>query len=98
MKAMGIPSAFQRYAFPALCPEQQDILISSMFQKARIKVNEEGSEAAAITVIGLDTSSIGPSELPVKEFYANRPFVYIITERSTGTIFFMGAYMGDTAE
>ena len=94
MAALGIPSAFNKFAFPSLCPEEADIFISKIFQKAKIKVNEEGSEAAAVTVIGMETSSIEPEEPTYKTFHADHPFVYLITERSTGAIFFMGAYKG----
>ena len=59
-------------------------------QSAIIKVNEEGTEAAAVTVIGYATTSM-PLEA---EFHANRPFFYIISEQSTGAIFFMGQYVG----
>lgn len=94
MASLGMPSAFSGAAFPYLCPEQDEIYISNIFQKARIKVNEEGSEAAAVTVIEMRETSI-PGNPPYKVFYAKRPFLYFITERSTGAIFFMGRYMGD---
>ena len=64
-----------------------------MKQVARIKLNEEGTEAAAVTVIGLNEKSVGPEPRYV-EFHANRPFLYVITEQSTGTIFFIGQYTG----
>jgi hypothetical protein len=62
-------------------------------QSAKIIVSEEGTEAAAVTVIGMETTSI-PDEAV---FHANRPFFYIISELSTGAIFFMGQYMGASA-
>ncbi|MBQ9362991.1 MAG: serpin family protein [Bacteroidaceae bacterium] len=95
MKALGMPSAFAGAAFPYICPEQDEICISNIFQNAKIKVNEEGSEAAAVTVIEM-VESMAPGEPTFKVFYANHPFLYFITERSTGTIFFMGRYMGDS--
>ena len=39
----------------------------------------------------MEKSSIPPPPTP---FYANRPFLYIISEQSTGTIFFIGQYSG----
>ena len=65
--------------------------IALMKQVARIKVCEEGTEAAAVTVIGSETTGM-PG---VADFHATRPFLYIISERSTGIIFFIGQYMGD---
>jgi hypothetical protein len=65
-----------------------------MFQVARIKMDEEGTEAAAVTVIET-TDGAGPYEPEFHEFHADRPFLYVISERSTGTILFIGQYMGE---
>ena len=65
-----------------------------MFQVAKIKMDEEGTEAAAVTVIGTGDSGI-PHEPEFYEFHADRPFLYVISERSTGTILFIGQYMGE---
>jgi hypothetical protein len=62
-----------------------------MFQVAKIKLDEQGTEAAAVTVIGMEKSSVPDPPTP---FHANRPFLYIISEQSTGTIFFIGQYAG----
>ena len=62
-----------------------------MFQVAKIKLDEEGTEAAAVTVIGVETTSMPP--VPTS-FHANRPFLYVISEQSTGAIFFIGQYTG----
>ena len=67
-----------------------------MRQKAKIKVNEEGSEAAAVTVAGMaNCTSVGPKEYPKATFHANRPFVYCITEASSGVILFVGKFTGE---
>ena len=65
--------------------------IDLMKQVARIKVNEEGSEAAAVTIIGMNDTSVGPAHYT---FFATRPFLYVISEQSTGAIFFVGQYTG----
>ena len=58
-------------------------------------VNEEGSEAAAVTVAGGNcTTFLGPAEYPKATFHANRPFVYVIQERSSGVILFAGKFTG----
>ena len=62
-----------------------------MFQVAKIKLDEEGTEAAAVTVIEMEAGAIGE----FVDFHANRPFFYIISEQSTGAIFFIGQYVGD---
>lgn len=90
MKDLGMPSAFSLAAeFPWFC--NTPVYISDMFQMAKIKLDEEGTEAAAVTVIEL-TKSAMPEE--PKRFHANRPFLYIISEQSTGAIFFIGQYTG----
>lgn len=90
MKDLGMPSAFTLAAeFPWFC--NTPVYISNMFQSAKIKLDEEGTEAAAVTVIEVGEAAM-PEEL--KRFHANHPFLYIISEQSTGAIFFIGQYSG----
>ena len=90
MKDLGMPSAFTLAAeFPWFC--NTPVYISNMFQSAKIKLDEEGTEAAAVTVIEILEAAM-PEEL--KRFHANHPFLYIISEQSTGAIFFIGQYSG----
>jgi serpin B len=88
MAGLGMPKAFSINAeFPYFC--NGDPYISQMFQVAKIKLDEEGTEAAAVTVIEMTES------IPQRaDFHANRPFLYIISEQSTGVIFFIGQYTG----
>ena len=94
MKNMGINLAFDSYLaeIPNMC--NAPVYIAMMRQKAKIKVNEEGSEAAAVTVAGMDLTSAGPMEYPKATFHANRPFVYVIREASSGVILFVGKFTG----
>ena len=56
--------------------------------KSFIEVNEEGTEAAAVTVVAIVNTSVAePTKVP---FYVNRPFLFAITEKSTGAVLFMG--------
>ena len=90
MSDLGMPTAFKEYAeFPYFC--NVPVCIGKMFQVAKIKLDEQGTEAAAVTVIGVESTGMPPVPTP---FYANRPFLYIISEQSTGTIFFIGQYSG----
>ena len=96
MSALGMPNAFDdRLAeFPYFC--NVATYIGLMKQVARIKLNEEGTEAAAVTVIGMyEKASSIPQEPKHVNFHATRPFIYVISEQSTGAIFFIGQYMGD---
>ncbi|MBR5703431.1 MAG: serpin family protein [Bacteroidales bacterium] len=94
LRALGMQLAFTDDAnFSAMA--EDPLLVSRVFQKAKIKVDEKGSEAAAVTVIDMKETSVGPGSEPViPEFYATRPFMYLIREISTGAILFMGKYDG----
>jgi len=63
------------------------LLISQVRQKTYIEVDEKGTEAAAVTIIEMPTSEEYP---PKPVFYANRPFLFVIQENTTGTMLFMG--------
>jgi len=56
--------------------------------KAFVSVDEHGTEAAAATAIG--GGGGGYPETPEIEFIVNRPFIFLIRDRVTGTILFMG--------
>jgi serpin B len=96
MKKMGINRAFEDglAEIPNMC--ELPVYIEIMRQKAKIKVNEEGSEAAAVTVAGVTNKSMGSGtmEYPKATFHANRPFVYVIHEQSSGVILFVGKFTG----
>jgi serpin B len=64
------------------------LAVSNIKQKTFVEVNEEGTEAAAVTVVEMELTSAGPSS-PVS-FNADRPFLYLIREKSTGVILFVG--------
>ena len=92
MQQLGMPTPFdpKNAEFPYFC--NGPTFIAMMKQVTKIEVNEEGTEAAAITTIGNAATSIPQ----MATFHADRPFFYIISERSTNTIFFMGQYTGST--
>ena len=91
MKRLGMTDAFNGHDadFSNFC--NVPVYIGLMKQVARIKLDEEGSEAAAVTVIGMKRNSIGDKTVT---FHANRPFLYVISEKQTGAIFFIGRYTG----
>lgn len=95
MTKLGMPNAFDEILaeFPNFC--NKPTYIGLMKQVAKIKLNEEGTEAAAITVIGMINEAAEPQEPQHVNFHANRPFLYVINEQSTGAIFFIGKYVGD---
>ena len=98
LKALGVEKAFipEEGNFSRMIEYDEARGITDVLHKARIKVDEEGSEVAAITAITFAYGACGSVEqdLSVSEFHADRPFIYAITEVSTGAILFMGQYTG----
>ena len=89
---MGMPSAFSATAdFKAMSDDA--LCLSFVKQDAVIKVDEEGTEAAVVSSAGMMAASAGPGEHIV--FHADHPFLYLITESSTGAILFAGRYGGE---
>lgn len=87
LKAAGVPSLFT-HTLPNVI--KTPIQISRMFQKTAIIVNEEGTEASAVT--GGSGTFGGHNDIIFK---ADHPFLYLISEKETGAIFFAGIYCGD---
>lgn len=86
LKEMGMVSAFSGSA--DLSGIAEGIFISEVKHKTYISVDEEGTEAAAVTSVEvLENAHLDP---PSTNFIVNRPFVFTICENSTGAILFMG--------
>jgi serpin B len=86
LAAMGMGIAFSPGAADFSNITDQDIFISRVLHQTFIKNDEEGTEAAAATVVEFEFTSM-PS---VTVMNVNRPFLYFIRETTTGTIVFMG--------
>lgn len=68
--------------------------VSQILQKTFIDVNEKGTEAAAVTSIDIRVTSMPLTE----EVNCNKPFLFIISEKQTGSICFMGKVGNPTYE
>ena len=91
---MGMPRSFGPAA--QFKPMSDDALwLSFVQQDAVIKVDEEGTEAAAITSAGMLGATAIPEPPRVIDFHCDHPFLYLITENSTGTILFAGKFSGN---
>ena len=98
LKALGMPLAFTRTeadfsGINGCAPGHEDSLfISAVFHKAFVEVNEEGTEAAAATAVGMTGSSLAlpkkPPPIPVLR--ADHPFLFAIRDRKSGAILFLG--------
>ncbi|AWB10481.1 serpin B [Thermodesulfobium acidiphilum] len=85
---LGIKSAFTTNADFSGIAKSEDLYISDVVHQAYIDVNEAGTEAAATTSIGFVTTAYNP--IPVKNFIADRPFIFAIMDNKTKTILFLG--------
>jgi serpin B len=88
LKALGMRQAFSNGAdFSAMADEP--LFVSEVKQKSFIEVNEEGTEAAAVTTVAMATNAAFRPEKPF-EMIVDRPFLFVIGDDSTKSILFMG--------
>ena len=94
LKAMGMVRAFDKdgaqfYGMTTSDDPMQQLYIEFVIHKAFVEVNEKGTEAAAATGVGMAelTSYSNPF---VPTFKADRPFLFLIRDRVTGSILFVG--------
>jgi len=89
---MGMPDAFDANAadFSGM-DGKRDLSIQAAVHKAFVKVNEEGTEAAAATGVGVGVTSLPPS------VRADHPFLFLIRDKVTGSILFLGRMSDPTA-
>ena len=92
LSAMGMPSSFDSSKADFKALSDQALCLSFVQQDAVIKVDEDGTEAAVVSHAGWAAAAINPGQHVV--FHADRPFLYLITETSTGAVLFAGRYSG----
>ncbi|MCR9173363.1 MAG: serpin family protein [bacterium] len=91
LKELGMKQAFSNSADFSGMREEKDLKIGTVQHKAKIIVNEEGTEAAAATVVGMvQTTSISTRPVQVMQFITDKPFYYFIKDKKTGSLLFMG--------
>lgn len=99
LKHIGIEKAFEKWEaefdevmFEGV-KEGENVYVDDVLQKTFIEVDENGTEAAAATaVIMNEATSIGPGMEEIKEFKADRPFIYFIRDDVTHEVLFIGEY------
>ena len=97
LNALGVKKAFQPSVaeFDMMFQQKSGYYywISKVIQKSRIAVSEWGTEAGSVTVVEMDAATdAGPDQKHVY-FYADHPFVFVIGEKTSGTILFEGVVM-----
>jgi serpin B len=93
LRAMGMDVAFAPGAdFTRMSPMGDRMCISFVRQKTFVEVDERGTRAAAVTAVGVGLTSEPPS------LVVDRPFIFALRERLSGTILFVGLVEDPTAE
>jgi serine protease inhibitor len=88
LQSLGMHAAFEDGGanFSRMSTSGTQLFISVVKQKTYVDINEEGTEAAAATNVGVSVTSA-----PVhRSFIVDRPFIVVLRERLSGTILFMG--------
>lgn len=96
---MGLKRAFDADAdfIPMGSSANGPLYLSWVFQKVKIEVNEEGTEAAAVTEVAATEGAMMPVEEPVN-LHLDSPFVYAVVDFETGVPLFIGLLEDPTAE
>ncbi|MGB8491876.1 MAG: serpin family protein, partial [Bacteroidales bacterium] len=87
LQAMGMVDAFIPFQANLSGISDQSLFVSFVKQNTFVQVDEEGTEAAAVTTIGVNTTSMPPQPT---QFIIDKPFVFAIRERTTNTLLFIG--------
>ena len=95
LSAMGMPTAFTSDADFSGMDGTLNLYIDTVIHQAYVKVDEEGTEAAAATAVIMVEKSVA---MPRNVFRADHPFVFIIQEKETGNILFMGRVTDPTQQ
>jgi serpin B len=85
LAALGMPAAFGVDADFSGMSDEDDLRLESVIHQAFVEVNEEGTEAAAATGVAARVKSAPPAE-----FRADRPFFFVIRDRRSGALLFVG--------
>jgi len=96
LSALGMADAFDPDAadFSGM-DGKRDLFISDGFHKAMVRVDEDGTEAAAATVVNMQaTSALADPPLALT---IDRPFVFLIRDDATGALLFMGRIVNPKA-
>jgi len=87
LQSLGMTDAFSPSLANLSGISDQDIFVSFVKQNTFVELNEDGTEAAAVTTIGIEYTSIGDEPEPI---VVNKPFIFAIREQTTNSLLFIG--------
>lgn len=89
LERMGLEKIFEKTANYIRLSKSPELYISEIIQATYIKVDEEGTEAAAVTAVSMEAGSAPVADRP-KIFLADQPFLFFLRNEKTKEIYFMG--------
>ena len=98
LRKLGITDAFDRDkadlgAMVDLTATANNLFVDEVLQKTYIKIDENGTEAAAVTeILVAPTSAAIEIPRPIKEFTADKPFYFVVRDNTSGELLFVGRY------
>ena len=94
LQALGMQQAFNLKVadFSGMTDDPEGLFIGSVLHKTFVDVNETGTEAAAVTAGVIMGAGCTQEPEPPKVFCADHPFLFLIRDRQTRLIYFMGRY------
>lgn len=91
LKALGMVDAFtDGVADFSRMVDGKKPSVSRVLHECRLKLDEEGTEAAAVTAIAVTATSAMPEPEQIVDFYLDKPFVFAIVDERTGAVLFLG--------
>jgi serine protease inhibitor len=85
--ALGMPEAFSSQADFSAMTDADPVYLDFVKHDSYVKVDEKGTEAAAVTTVGIIRTNLPPT------IRVNRPYLFVIRERSTNNLLFAGKVM-----
>jgi len=95
LQSMGMLDAFDPYLADLSGISDASIFVSFVKQNTFVEVDEKGTEAAAVTTIGIELTSMPPQK---QVFVIDKPFVFAIRERTTNALLFIGQVVNPLAQ
>ena len=95
LQSMGMIDAFNSSLANLSGISDASIFVSFVKQNTFVEVDEKGTEAAAVTTIGVEVTSVPPQS---KQFIIDKPFIFAIRERTTNALLFIGQIVNPLGE
>jgi serpin B len=100
LQRLGARRAFDRTRadFSGMTGDPDGLFVSAVLHRAFVDVNEEGTEAAAATAVAMALAGMAPTRLRPPVFRADHPFLFLIRDRRTKLVLFLGRLLDPSAD